>query len=95
MGDLAGEDRDAVEKLAAILRIADGLDRTHTNAISETDCRFDQKTITIQGRAQGPATAEIEAAADKAELMRRAFGREVTIGPFGQGDDPAAKAANA
>ena len=79
MRDLAPQDRDAVEKLASILRIADGLDRTHTNAVSEINCRFDDKLIRIQGRSEGPAEAEIEAATRKADLMRRVFGREVVI----------------
>jgi len=79
MRDLAPQDRDAVEKLASILRVADGLDRTHTNAVSEINCRFDDKLIRIQGRSEGPAEAEIEAATRKADLMRRAFGREVVI----------------
>jgi exopolyphosphatase/guanosine-5'-triphosphate,3'-diphosphate pyrophosphatase len=77
--DLVGRDRDAVEKLAAILRVADGLDRTHTNAVSEINCCFDDKLIKIQVRAKGSATAEIEAATRKADLMRRAFDREVVI----------------
>ncbi|UCF15869.1 MAG: YfcE family phosphodiesterase [Phycisphaerales bacterium] len=79
MGGLAPQNRDAVEKLAAMLRIADGLDRTHTNAISEINCRFDDESIRIQCRAQGPATSEIDAATGKADLMRRAFDREVVI----------------
>ena len=87
MDQLGPEDRDVVEKLAAILRIADGLDRTHTNIVSDTDCRFDEKTITIRARAQGPATAEIETADRKADLMRRAFGRGVNIVTSGPGTD--------
>ena len=87
MDQLGPEDRDVVEKLAAILRISDGLDRTHTNIVSNTDCRFDPKTITIRAWAQGPATAEIETADRKADLMRRAFGRRVRIVTSGSGTD--------
>jgi exopolyphosphatase/guanosine-5'-triphosphate,3'-diphosphate pyrophosphatase len=68
-----------MEKLAAMLRVADGLDRTHTNSISEINCRFDDELIKIQCRAEGPAIAEVEVASRKADLMRRAFGREVVI----------------
>lgn len=82
MSELSAEDRDAVEKLAAILRVADGLDRTHTDVVSGIDCCFDRKAITIRARAWGPASAEIETADRKADLMRRVFGRQVTIETF-------------
>ena len=77
--NLNKEDRSAVEKLAAMLRIADGLDRTHTDAISQIDCSFDSESIIITARASGPANAEREAATRKADLMQRAFGRDVLI----------------
>ena len=37
---LSDEERMRVEKLAAILRIADGLDRSHTSVIHNLDCSF-------------------------------------------------------
>lgn len=37
---LSGEDREAVTRLGAILRLADGLDRSHTNAVQDLECEI-------------------------------------------------------
>lgn len=37
---LSEEDRDVVTKLGAILRFADGLDRSHTDAVEDLDCEI-------------------------------------------------------
>ncbi len=37
---LSPEDRDIVTRLGAILRFADGLDRSHTNAVEDLDCEI-------------------------------------------------------
>lgn len=87
MRDLEPHDREAVEKLAAMLRVADGLDRTHTNAVSEINCTFDDESIKIQVRARGFAAAEIDAAGMKADLMRRVFDRDVVIETIDGGND--------
>lgn len=37
---LPEEDREIVTRLSAILRLADGLDRTHTNAVEDLECEI-------------------------------------------------------
>jgi exopolyphosphatase/guanosine-5'-triphosphate,3'-diphosphate pyrophosphatase len=37
---LAPEDRQVVARLGAILRLADGLDRSHTNAVQDLECEI-------------------------------------------------------
>jgi exopolyphosphatase/guanosine-5'-triphosphate,3'-diphosphate pyrophosphatase len=37
---LSEEDREVVTKLGAILRLADGLDRSHTNAVEDLECEI-------------------------------------------------------
>lgn len=37
---LCEEDREIVTKLGAILRLADGLDRSHTNAVEDLECEI-------------------------------------------------------
>jgi exopolyphosphatase/guanosine-5'-triphosphate,3'-diphosphate pyrophosphatase len=37
---LSEEDREAVIRLGAILRLADGLDRSHTNAVQDLECEI-------------------------------------------------------
>jgi exopolyphosphatase/guanosine-5'-triphosphate,3'-diphosphate pyrophosphatase len=38
--DLSTEDREIVTQLGAILRLADGLDRTHTDAVEDLECEI-------------------------------------------------------
>jgi exopolyphosphatase/guanosine-5'-triphosphate,3'-diphosphate pyrophosphatase len=38
--DLSEEDREVVTRLGAILRLADGLDRSHTNAVESLECEI-------------------------------------------------------
>ena len=37
---LSEEDREIITKLGAILRLADGLDRSHTNAVEDLECKI-------------------------------------------------------
>ena len=37
---LSVQDRDVVTRLGAILRLADGLDRSHTNAVQDLECEI-------------------------------------------------------
>ena len=75
-GALAPEDRRLVRRLSAILRVADGLDRTHTQNARAV-------AVTIEGGAarfavdapEDPAT-DLWGAARKSELFRRVFGLE-------------------
>ena len=38
--ELSAEDREIVTQLGAILRLADGLDRTHTDAVEDLECEI-------------------------------------------------------
>jgi exopolyphosphatase/guanosine-5'-triphosphate,3'-diphosphate pyrophosphatase len=38
--DLCEEDREIVTRLGAILRLADGLDRSHANAVQDIECEI-------------------------------------------------------
>ena len=75
-------DRELVRKLAALLRIADGLDRTHTNAVTSLEAsqtRPGRWRISVEGR--GALTAELWAAREKkAGLFEEVFGVRVAIG---------------
>jgi exopolyphosphatase/guanosine-5'-triphosphate,3'-diphosphate pyrophosphatase len=75
-GALAPEDRRLVRRLAAILRVADGLDRTHTQnarAVSVT-VEGGAARFTI-GAPEDPAT-DLWGASRKSDLFRRSFGLE-------------------
>jgi exopolyphosphatase/guanosine-5'-triphosphate,3'-diphosphate pyrophosphatase len=71
--DLDSKDRDIVRKLAGILRIADGLDRTHQSKVKDINCRTGEKQVEIVCRSAQPLDAEFEAARDKGTLFENVF----------------------
>jgi len=77
--DLSGKDRHRVRVLAGILRVADGLDRSHLNLIRRVACEVTDSKITFVCDADGPAELEVEAATKKADLLEGVFARRVAI----------------
>ena len=67
-----------VRILAALLRIADGLDRTHFSVVRTVDVRIG-KTVTILVRVSGDAELEAWAAKGRADLFERVFRRRVQL----------------
>ena len=77
--DLAAPARLTVERLAALLRIADGLDRSHMQRVRQMHSRI--TPVQWQLIAIGAGEAELWGAERKADLAERAFGRAVEIVP--------------
>ena len=77
---LGQADRHRVAVLGGILRIADGLDRTHSSVVQDLRSRVAQRAITITCRLREPADIEFMAAKKKADLLEGVFGRPVVIG---------------
>ncbi len=77
--DLAAPARLTVERLAALLRIADGLDRSHLQRVRQMHSRI--TPVRWQLIAIGAGETELWGAERKAELAERAFGRAVEIVP--------------
>ncbi len=69
--------RHSVEKLAAILRIADGLDRSHDRVVELAACRLRQKKVILEVSAAEDIRPEIEAAMRKGDLFQKVFGRKM------------------
>ena len=69
--------RELVEWLAGMLRVADGLDCNHTNAVHRLKCDVGNKAITIQIRTAGDCRAEIERARQKQDLLEEKTGRRI------------------
>lgn len=78
-GRLDPADRQRVELLAGILRVADGLDRSHQSAVQDVQCRVRNHEIVIDCHANCPARAEHAAAERKGNLLQRATGRTLKI----------------
>ena len=74
---LDSERRGLVEWLAGILRVADGLDVTHANAVGRLACDIDKKAITICLETAGDCRTEIEGARKKQDLLERKTGRRI------------------
>jgi exopolyphosphatase / guanosine-5'-triphosphate,3'-diphosphate pyrophosphatase len=76
---LSEEQREVVVKLAAILRIADGLDRSHSGAVEDVVCRRSNGTIMFRlKRFEGlPVEMEIWGAEHKKGLFEKTFDLEV------------------
>jgi exopolyphosphatase/guanosine-5'-triphosphate,3'-diphosphate pyrophosphatase len=77
------QDRLIVDKLAALLRVANALDAEHLQKVQDIRLASRQGTWLIEYQASGDATMEQNAAAARADLMVETFGRQVQIRPIG------------
>jgi exopolyphosphatase/guanosine-5'-triphosphate,3'-diphosphate pyrophosphatase len=71
--------REHIQKLAAILRIADGLDRSHTNAVNSVSCKIGETDVAFILHVRGNPSAELYAAQKKASLFEEIFSRRATF----------------
>jgi exopolyphosphatase/guanosine-5'-triphosphate,3'-diphosphate pyrophosphatase len=72
-------DRRLVRQLAGILRVADGLDRTHTQAVSGLRVVVEDDHIEVRIRAPRYPRVDVEDAVRKSRLLRKAFDAKVAI----------------
>jgi len=77
---LAPADRRRVDLLAALLRIADGLDIRHLGVVTDVAAVPADGLVAVQAQADGDASSELDAAMEKADLFERAFGLRVAFG---------------
>ena len=78
-GELAKSDKRRVRMLAGILRVADGLDRSHGDVVEDVHCEWTDQRLTVRCRTSGPALAELGAARKKGNLLENALHRVLTI----------------
>lgn len=72
---LAEMNRQIVSKLAALLRIADGLDRQHLSKVSSVQVRKANDVVTVLAKASSDLAEELSAATKKADLAERVFAK--------------------
>ena len=77
--DLTAEDRMRVSKLAAILRIADALDHSHTSRVGEIDVSISKQKLNISLKGISDASVERMAMGSKADLFKDIYGLGVAI----------------
>jgi exopolyphosphatase / guanosine-5'-triphosphate,3'-diphosphate pyrophosphatase len=76
---LSGEDRRLIARLAGILRIADGLDRTHAQSITGVKVRALRGRLRLSLDAPRSPQVELADAERKSDLFRRAFKTDVEL----------------
>ena len=75
--DLTGEQKAVVQKLAALLRMADGLDRSHRSLVQELVCAMTPEKIIVKVKSSEPCDWERKTAQEKADLFNVIFGKEI------------------
>ena len=74
---LAQREQLMVEQLAALLRIADGLDRPHRQLVQQVRCELTADRVIVHVRALAEAGLHIEGASRKQALFDSVFGLPV------------------
>ena len=78
-GALRTDDRIRVSKLAALLRVADALERTHVQRVSQLEIRRESGMLRLRLPGLADAAVERLAMATKADLFEQVFGLAVII----------------
>ena len=76
---LQREERLVVNKLSAILRAADALDRSHTQTINKVNVVVDEEQVTLVVPNAGDFSAEKRALAEKGKLFEQVYGRTILL----------------
>lgn len=76
---LSPEDRLLVYKLAAILRVADALDRSHAGAVPNLRVRVANGALVLSSKSARDFTLERWGLARKADMFEEVFGLRVTL----------------
>jgi exopolyphosphatase/guanosine-5'-triphosphate,3'-diphosphate pyrophosphatase len=76
---LGAPDRETVCRLAAILRVADALDRSHDNRVQDLRCVREGQLIDLQLHSAHPCDDEIRAAELRSDLFEQVFDCRLTF----------------
>ena len=76
---LSKRGRRVVNVGAALLRVADGLDRSHTGAVSHVKLKLGRHHVTVKVHARGDAELELWGARRQMELFTQVFERTVSF----------------
>lgn len=78
---LPERERDVIQKLSALLRLADGLDRAHLATVQDMDVEHDSNNVRIRLHSYRDCGTEIWGAGRKADLFERVFARRLIVQP--------------
>ncbi|MCC6951953.1 MAG: CHAD domain-containing protein [Phycisphaerales bacterium] len=79
MAMLPASERDVVLRLAAILRVADGLDRRHAQTTRGVHVRFGAGELRLEADLPEDAGEDLEGASAKRDLLERLSGERVRV----------------
>ena len=72
-------DPDRLRKLTALLRLADGLDRSRSGAVRDIDVRVGPSLVVVRLHADHDAELELWGARRKRELFEKVFERDLEL----------------
>jgi len=78
-GDLDARAQSIVDRLAALLRIADGLDRSHQDSVESLSMERTQDGVRLVVSQKMPNWTDIFGAQKKSDLFERTFGVRIEI----------------
>ena len=91
---LGDDDRESVRRLAGVLRIADGFDRTHRGLITSAQMRVSRNDCTISCKAVGGVDEELRAAGRKSDVLQELLGVPVKFIVVSSGGFPEREGEN-
>lgn len=78
-GNLSKHDRQKVCLIAGIIRIADGLDRSHRSVVRSVHAKLSDETLVLLCTGYGRGGPERRASARKADLLMKALSAKIQI----------------
>lgn len=78
---LSNDDRARVRKLAALLKLADALDREHRSKVRRISVDIGKHAVTLRVRAEGDLSLERWTVGRKAPLFEQVFRRQLVLEP--------------
>lgn len=78
-GMLVPGDGDRLDRLSAMLRLAEYLERSKAQRVKSLRCQIDGRYLQVQVIPDGSAFVEVQAANERSELLAKAFGMEVEV----------------
>ena len=76
---LAEADRLLVRRLAALLRLADGLDRRRNRHVRSLDCSLEEGALRVRLHGEGDLSVERHGGESRGELFVEVFGKELVL----------------
>lgn len=77
--ELPKDRKQIVRKLSALLRFADGFDRSHTQSVETLECEITSRKIICTAYASFPSALDQEGAEKKKDLLEFIFGKRVDV----------------